>query len=620
MASSTCRRKPFATKGAQPPSRSRAKKKPGSLESTDPYRMSLPKWHHSRFFLPQANVRRPALGLADLAVGLGVLTLLYTVARVGSESFVKFNPTEVLPSVSLDPRNLPNYAARSTLRMFIALGLSTLFTFVYGYAAARSKRAERVLVPLLDILQSVPVLGFLSVTVTAFIALFRGSLLGLEAASIFAIFTGQAWNMTFSFYQSLRSVPRELDEMASLYRLSKWERFTRLELPASMIGLVWNGMMSFGGGWFFLAASEAISVLNRQYTLPGIGSYVAAAVQAKDFGALAWAIATMILLILVIDQLFWKPLVTVADRYKLELSAGEERRFWLVDLWRSASLPRYARSLAAPLLHRLDRWLSTATTVPATASRAKVSRTGDLVYNAVLIAFVAVLLFAGIRFVLSAVGVGEVAHAAVLGLATAARVIVLLIFSTVVWTPIAVAIGFSPKLARVSQPIVQILASFPANFLFPFATLGFIKLGISLNWGSMLLMSLGAQWYLLFNVIGGAQAIPNDLREMAASVGLRGIREWRALIGPGIFASWVTGAITASGGAWNASIVSELVSWGDTTLKANGLGAYISEATAKGDWPRIVLGVGLMSVFVVGCNRLVWRPLYDLAERKYQLG
>src|SRR5215467_9170755 len=276
-----------------------------------------------REFLPQADPKRPRLGLADLSVGLGILTLLYIASRAGSEALVKFSPPEIIPSISLDPRNLPDYAARSTLRMFVALFFSTVFTFVYGYAAARSRRAERVLVPLLDILQSIPVLGFLSATVTAFIALFRGSLLGLEAASIFAIFTGQAWNMTFSFYQSLRSVPRELDEMATLYRLSRWERFTRLELPASVIGLVWNGMMSFGGGWFFLAASEAISVLNRRYTLPGIGSYVAAAIEAKYLHALAWAIVPMITVILLIDQFFWKPLVTVADRYKLELSVGE---------------------------------------------------------------------------------------------------------------------------------------------------------------------------------------------------------------------------------------------------------------------------------------------------------
>jgi NitT/TauT family transport system permease protein len=571
-------------------------------------------------FSPLADAKRPALGLADLAVGLGVLAGLYTVSKVSSEALVRFNPPEVIPSISLDPRNLPDYAARSTLRMFVALGFSTLFTFIYGYAAARSRRAERVLVPLLDILQSVPVLGFLSATVTAFIALFRGSLLGLEAASVFAIFTGQAWNMTFSLYQSLRSMPRELEEMATLYRLSKWERFTRLELPASVIGLVWNGMMSFGGGWFFLAASEAISVLNRQYTLPGIGSYVATAIAAQDLRALGWAIGTMVLLILVIDQLFWKPLVTMADRYKLELTAGEERSFWLVDLWRAASLPRYAASLIGPAGRWLDRFLSRATAVPAHVHPRKVSPKGDRLYNAFLALIVAALGIAAGRFVLAEVGIREVGHAALLGLATASRVMLLLIFSTVVWTPIGVAIGFNPKLARISQPIVQILASFPANFLFPFATLGFIKLGLSLNWGSMLLMALGAQWYLLFNVIGGAQGIPNDLREMAASIGLRRGREWRALIGPGVFGSWVTGAITASGGAWNASIVSELVSWGNTTLRASGLGAYISEATAKGDWPRIVLGVGLMSVFVVGLNRLLWRPLYEVAGTKYRLG
>jgi NitT/TauT family transport system permease protein len=426
--------------------------------------------------------------------------------------------------------------------------------------------------------------------------------------------------MTFSLYQSLRSLPSELDEMATLYRLSKWERFTRLELPASAIGLVWNGMMSFGGGWFFLAASEAISVLNRQYTLPGIGSYVAAAVAARDLRALGWAIVTMVILILLIDQFFWKPLVTIADRYKLELSAGEERQSWLVDLWRSASLPQHAERLTQPVLRRVDAMLAKATAVKAKPQRRAPSKTGDRVYNVSLILITAGLLIAAVRFVLAEVGIGEVGHAALLGLLTGGRVIVLLVFSTLVWTPVGVAIGFSPKLARVSQPIVQILASFPANFLFPFATLGFIMLGISLNWGSMLLMALGAQWYLLFNVIGGAQSIPNDLREMAASIGLRRGREWKALIGPGIFGSWVTGAITASGGAWNASIVSELVSWGNTTLRANGLGAYISEATGKGDWPRIVLGVGLMSIFVVGLNRLVWRPLYDLAETKYRLG
>ena len=580
--------------------------------------MVLGNWRKLTYY---STLRRPQIGAADLAVGLGILTLLYGVARVGAESLVRFNPPEQVPSISLNPAVLINYAARSTLRMFVALFFSTIFTFIYGYAAARSRRAEKVLVPLLDILQSVPVLGFLSVTVTGFIALFRGSLLGLEAASIFAIFTAQAWNMTFSFYQSLRSVPEELNEMATLYRLSKWERFTRLELPAATIGLLWNAMMSFGGGWFFLAASEAISVLNRQYTLPGLGSYVAAAVAQRDLPALGWAILVMVLLIVLIDQFFWKPLVTVADRYKLELSAGEQRRFWLVDLWRSARLPRYLGGLFHPPLAAIDRALSRLTAVSIhRPAPGKSSRLGDTVYNFSILLATAILLVAAARFVLKGVGPREVGHAGLLGLITLARVLFLIAAATLVWTPVGVAIGFSPRLARISQPVVQVLASFPANFLFPFATLGFIRLGISLNWGSMLLMALGSQWYLLFNVIGGAQSIPNDLREMAASIGLQRARAWRVLIGPGIFGAWVTGAITASGGAWNASIVSETVAWGNTTLTAKGLGAYIAQATSAGDWPRIVLGVGMMSVFVVGFNRLLWRRLYDLAESKYRLG
>ncbi len=563
--------------------------------------------------------RQSPFGLADLAVGLGTLTLLYVAARVGAESLVRFDPAETTLAVSLDPASLPNYAARSTLRMFVALVCSTIFTLIYGYAAARSRRAEKVLIPLLDILQSVPVLGFLSVTVTAFIALFHGSLLGLEAASIFAIFTGQAWNMTFSFYQSLRTLPSELDEMSRLYRLSRWERFTRLELPSSAIGLVWNGMMSFGGGWFFLAASEAISVLNRNYTLPGLGSYVAAAISAKNMHALAWAVITMVTLILAIDQFFWRPLVTLADKYKMETSAGEVARFWVVDLWRAARLPAYFARIFSPITLFADRRLANATAFRTHSSGFRKRPVQDRLYNSFLLCVTAALLIAAIRFVFREVSVSELGHAALLGMATAARVLFLLIIGTAIWTPIAVTIGFNKKLAELSQPVVQVLASFPSNFVFPFATLAFLKLGVTLNWGSVLLMALGAQWYLLFNMIGGAQSIPNDLREMAASIGLHHVGAWRKLIGPGIFASWVTGAITASGGAWNASIVSEIVSWGNTRLTAAGLGAYIAEATTKGDWPRIVLGVGLMSIFVVSFNRLLWRRLYSLAETKYRI-
>lgn len=569
--------------------------------------------------LPEA-IRRASFGLPDLAVGLGVLTLLGLIAHLGAESMVGFRPPEVSPSISLDPRNLPEYVGRSTLRMFIALGCSTLFTLIYGSLAAHNRRAERVLVPLLDVLQSVPVLGFLSITVTGFIALFPGSLLGLEAASVFAIFTSQAWNMTFSFYQSLRTVPKELIEAATLYRLSRWQRFTRLEVPSAAIPLLWNAMMSFGGGWFFVAASEAISVLNQQYTLPGIGSYVAAAVAAEDLAALGWAIVTMVVVILLVDQLFWRPLVTWSDRFRLEQSgSGDSPQSWVYDLLSQARIPSLLGQALTPAVEALDRLMSRLLGPAGDDAAESESPRGDRLYNLTLLLGIGALLTWLVHFVLVTVGITEVATAFRLGIFTLLRVTLLLLLATLIWTPIGVAIGFHPRLARLLQPLVQILASFPANFIFPFATVLFIRAHVSINWGSILLMALGAQWYILFNSIAGAQTIPSDLREMADDVGLSGIQRWRKLIIPGIFSAWVTGGVTASGGAWNASIVSEVVSWGGTTLTANGLGAYIAQATGQGDWPRIALGIGMMSLFVVGINRVLWRRLYDLAERKYQL-
>jgi NitT/TauT family transport system permease protein len=566
------------------------------------------------------SLRRVSFGLSDVAVFLGAIGLLALIAKVGAGAFTSFAPPQVVPAVSLDPRNLPYYAGRSTLRMFIGLAASLVFTFAYGYAAARSRYAERILIPLLDILQSVPVLGFLSITVTGFIALFPGSLLGLEAASIFAIFTAQAWNMAFSFYQSLRTLPSDLVEATAAYRLSYWERFVRLEVPAGMIGLVWNAMMSFGGGWFFLAASEAISVLNRSYTLPGIGSYVAAAVTAKDMPALGWAVLTMAGVIFAIDQLFWRPLVAWSDKFRLEQSASASPpQSWLYDLLRGSRLAGFAGALWTPVSDAASGLLSSLTQVRPRRAPGPRGVIADRVYTLALVVLVAALVIAGVRFIFAAVGLREVVKVAELGIYTSLRVLILLAFATVIWTPIGVAIGFSPKLARVMQPIVLFFASFPANFIFPFATLAFLQYHIPINTGSNLLMALGAQWYILFNSIAGAQSIPTDLREMADDIGLQGRQRWRRLIVPGIFSSWVTGGITASGGAWNASIVSEVVTWGTSTLTAAGLGAYIAEATSKGDWPRITLGVGMMSLYVVCINRILWRRLYALAERKYHL-
>ncbi|BAU10679.1 NitT/TauT family ABC transporter, permease protein [Leptolyngbya sp. NIES-3755] len=572
-----------------------------------------------RTFPTPDALRRFPFGLADFALLLGFFVLLALVTRVGAGTLVSFRPPDVLPGVDLDPANLPYYAARSTLRMFIALFFSIVFTLIYGYVAAHSRRAERVMIPLLDILQSVPVLGFLSITVTGFIALFPDSLLGLEAASIFAIFTSQVWNMAFSFYHSLRTVPGELDEAATLYQLSGWQRFTKLEVPSAMIGLVWNAMMSFGGGWFFVAASEAISVLNEKYTLPGIGSYVASAVASENLAALGWALGTIVIVIVLTDQLFWRPVIAWADKFRLEQNAAVEApQSWLYNLLKAARIPRYLGQVFTPIAELLKRGLSLLTP-PRQRQQVEVKAGSDRIYTLLLLATTGAFIVAGLHFVLATVGIAEVGKAFVLGLLTLLRVTVLLIFASLVWTPIGVAIGFNPKLARLLQPVVQFLASFPANFVFPFATLFFIRTNISLDWGSILLMALGAQWYILFNSIAGAMSIPTDLREMSADVGLTGWKRWQKLIIPGIFSAWVTGGVTASGGAWNASIVSEIVSWGQTTLTANGLGAYIADATSAGDWARITLGIGMMSLFVVGLNRVFWRRLYHLAETKYHL-
>ncbi|HTX58372.1 MAG TPA: ABC transporter permease subunit [Verrucomicrobiae bacterium] len=570
------------------------------------------------FRSPISRLRAAPLGLPDVAVILGALVALALLARVGAGTLVSFVPNKTVPHVDLNPRNLPYYAARSTLRMFVALSWSTAFTLVYGYVAARSRRAERVLIPLLDVLQSVPVLGFLSITVTGFIALFPGNLLGLELASVFAIFTSQAWNMAFAFYQSLRSIPAELDEAARLYGLSGWQRFVQIDVPSSMIGLVWNAMMSFGGGWFFLAASEAISVLNQQYTLPGVGSYVAAAIVAKDVPALVWAAVTIAVVIVVVDQLFWKPLVAWSDKFRMEQSAAAAApSSWVYDLLRGSILPGLIARVLRPGWDLIGRILGALTAPRPRRAEVRPSSLADRLYDLVLLVAVVGLAIVAAAFVIRGVGLLEVVKVFGLGFLTLGRVVVLLIFATLIWTPLGVAIGFSPRLARTLQPVVQFLASFPANLIFPFATIAFIRFHVSINWGCILLMALGAQWYILFNTIAGAQSIPTELREMMADLEITGWLRWRRLIIPGIFSSWVTGAITASGGAWNASIVSEVVSWGSVTLTAAGLGTYIADATAKGDWIRITLGISVMSMFVVAANRFFWRRLYRYAEERF---
>lgn len=566
---------------------------------------------------PQTS-RRPLR--IDLAVAAAVLVLGYLVLQVGKGTAVNFDPADVA-TTDTSPARLPYDAARSLLRMFVALGLSVCFTFVYAYAAAKSRRLERVLVPALDILQSVPVLGFLSVAVTGFIALFPGSTLGLECASIFAIFTSQAWNMTFGFYRSLITLPRELDEVSRSFGFTRWMRFWRIELPSGAIDLVWNGMMSFAGGWFFLVASEAISVGDRAYALPGVGSYAGAAIAEGDLGKIGWAIATMAVLVIGVNFLFWRPLTAWVEKFKNEQSeASEVQRSVVLDFLRRSNWPgrlsrgtrplREGAGRAARVFGRDDR--------PLAHDPAR-RRLGDLAFATAAVLLLGWGLFDLLRYLQERTGLGVFGEPLLLGLATLARVAVLVTVATLVWVPVGVKIGFSPRLARIAQPVVQVLASFPANFLFPLAMWAFLRTGVDLNVGCVLLMSLGAQWYILFNTIAGAMAIPSDLREAMDDLGVRGRQRWRRLIIPGIFPSYVTGGITASGGAWNASIVSEVVTFGGTTLTATGLGAYIFHATENGDFPRLIAGVAVMSLYVVALNRLVWRRLYRFAETRYSL-
>jgi NitT/TauT family transport system permease protein len=575
-----------------------------------------------RSYMPgRPSLRRP-ISLLDAFVLAAVLVLLYVVLRVGSGTTASFNPQQ-LKHVSTAPGQLPYDAACSLLRMFIALFFSMLFTIVYGYAAARSRRAEKILVPMLDILQSVPVLGFLTITVTLFIGLFPGSELGLECASIFAIFTAQAWNLTFSFYASMKSIPRELDELSRSLRLTRWQRFWRIEWPNAAIGQVWNGMMSFGGSWFFLVASEAITVKGHQYSLPGIGSYAGAAISHRQPGRVGLAIGTMIVMVIGVNVLFWRPLVAWCERYRFETTeAAETQRSFTLNLLLRSHWPRVLGRLRTRLAERLGRSMRVLgydDAVPSAASTRQ--RAGDYLYVGILGAAILFGAYAALHYIATSrdAGLGQIPHCALLGLATFGRVVVLLVVSTLVWVPIGVWIGMNPKVSRLAQPVVQVLASFPANFLFPFATLLFIRYGISINIGGILLMALGAQWYILFNVIAGASAIPTDLREAMDVLGVRGWQRWKRLIIPGIMTSYVTGGITAAGGAWNASIVAEVVTYGHSTLTAYGLGAYIVEASEHDNKARLICGVMVMSIYVVGANRLFWRRLYRLAESRYSL-
>ena len=524
------------------------------------------------------------------------------------------------PVVSLDPLNLPEYALRTTLRMLAAMAASLLFTVTYGTLAAKSRRAELVLVPLLDILQSVPVLGYISFTVVFFMALFPGRVAGAEVAAIFAIFTSQAWNMTFSFYQSLRTAPRDLGEATRSFRFSPWQRFWRLEVPFAMPGLVWNMMMSMSGGWFFVVASEAITVGDTTITLPGIGAYLARATMEKDLAAVGWVVLTMIVVIVLYDQLMFRPLVAWADKFRFEQTGAQVApNSWFLDLLQRSRLLRTLGTPGGALLGAMARQRLAPLRARVISGHELPSPVIDVAW---FTAVAATALFAAwkvIAFVASGVGWGDVVTAFELGGFTLTRVVVLIAIASLIWVPIGVGVGLRPRLAEKIQPLAQFLAAFPANLLFPVFVVAIVYFHLNPNiWLSPLII-LGTQWYILFNVVAGTTAYPNDFREAATNFRMKGWQWWREAMLPGVFPYFITGAITAAGGAWNASIVAESVSWGDTKLTAQGLGAYIADNTAAGNYPKIVLGIAVMSLFVTLFNRFLWRPLYTYAEDRLRL-
>ena len=547
---------------------------------------------------------------------LGVLAILALGAR-GVNAPLESVQTA---AITLDPWALPGYALRTTLRMLAAVAASLLFTFTYATLAAKSRRAELVLIPFLDILQSVPILGFISFTVLFFLSLFPGNVLGAECAAVFAIFTSQAWNMAFSFYQSLRTVPGDLDEACRGFRLSPWQRFWRLEVPFAMPGLVWNTMMSMSGGWFFVVASEAITVGDTTITLPGIGAYVAKAIDERSLAAVGWAVLAMFVVILAYDRLLFRPLIAWAERFRFEQTGAQEvPQSAVLDVLRRA---KTVQALTAPFgraIRSLVRWRGFGGPGRAAPLRLVPTPLADGVWFALLAVGGAYVAWVSVTFVMTTLGWADLVAALGLGALTLLRVVVLIALATVVWVPIGVWIGFRPRLAERIQPLAQFLAAFPANLFFPPAVLLVLHFDLNPDIWLSPLMILGTQWYILFNVIAGATAFPNDLREAAVTFRMRGRQWWQRAILPGIFPYYITGALTASGGSWNASIVCEVVSWGDTRLRAHGLGSYIADATTAADYPRIVLGIAVMSLYVTLFNRLVWRRLYGYAERHLRL-
>jgi len=581
-------------------------KKPDGLGAFSPYRLwsQLPRFEASH--------------LPDVLMFAAGLAIFYGVLVVGRSWL---GPLTAEVEISRSPLALPVYAAYSLLRISLAYFFSLSFTLVYGYVAAYNPRAEKFMIPLLDVLQSIPVLSFLPGVMLAMVALFPGRQLGVECGAILLIFTGQVWNMAFSFYASLKSIPREMREAARIYRFSWWQRFTEMELPFAAIGLVWNSMMSVAGGWFFLMACEMFVLGARDFRLPGLGSYLQTAASAGDTASILWGVATMIAVIVLLDQFVWRPVIAWAEKFKVEqVESTNVPRSWVLDMFEhSRALGGIRKKAIRPLRERLMMYFSQRNFASGEASSPRlwklwllrviaVAGLGLVVYG---VSRVAVILVGLQRPEMHELGQGLVA--------TFLRVTVALVIGSAWTIPAGVAIGFNPKLARIAQPLAQIAASVPATALFPVVLLLLIKVGGGLGLGSIVLLLLGTQWYILFNVIAGAMAIPTDLKECCSTFGIHGWERWKKLILPGIFPYLVTGLVTASGGAWNASIVAEYFHFKGQTYTTVGLGAIISKATDSGNFDELLAATILMAAGVVTVNRLLWRRMYRLAESRFRL-
>ena len=563
------------------------------------------------------DVRLNSWDIVALVIVVGVFALLALGAHHMDQPY---HVGQTLP-IHLSPYYLPYYALRTVLRMLIAMGLSLLFTFVVATLAAKNRHAERLIIPAIDILQSVPILGFLSITVIGFIALFRGSLLGPECAAIFAIFTSQVWNITLGFYQSLKTVPADLQEVSDMFHLSAWQRFWQIEVPCAIPSLIWNMMISMSGGWFFVVASEAISVNHERILLPGVGSYIAQAISHTDKIAVMWAIMTMVIVIFLYDQLMFRPLVYWSERFKFDNAYDQARpRSLIVSLMQRAYFLHFIGRGIVSLVHafvnlRIGRHRRSQEVSPHRQWLAR-----SLVYGYyALIALVGLgASVALVIFIIKSLGWRPIPHVLLLGIFTAIRVFVLIFLCSIFWVPISVKIGMSPKLSRIISPIAQFLAAFPANLLFPIVVGAIVYFNLNPEIWTAPLMILGTQWYIVFNVIAGAATLPKELYLVTRNFQVRGWLWWKKFILPGVLPFYITGAMTAAGGAWNASIVAEVVSWGTHTIKATGLGAYITTVTKQGNFAEIALGISVMCLYVLLINRLLWQPLYNFVEKRFQ--